>query len=209
MTSPAADPAGAIVFTDIVGFTELTDLHGDDAALALVDEQLAIVRHALPSGARIVKELGDGLMLWFDDAADAIETALHLQRHFTSACVGEMPLWVRIGMHWGTPKRRGDDIIGRDVNLASRVSDLAGAGEVVVTDRLIEAAGGSAAFHDVAFESLGSVFVKGFVDPVPVSLAASTGAGGPDLMLDREFDQDRGQPAGSDRTEDAACASAE
>ncbi len=169
MTPPAADSAGAIVFTDIVGFTELTDLHGDDAALALVDEQLSIVREALPTGARIVKELGDGLMLWFDDAAEAVLTALVLQRHFNAASVGEMPLWVRIGMHWGTPRRRGDDIIGRDVNLASRVSDLAGAGEVLVTDHLISAAGGETAFDDVLFDSLGSVFVKGVADPVPVS----------------------------------------
>ncbi len=205
MIVPAGDPAGAIVFTDIVGFTELTDLHGDDAALALVDEQLTIVRHALPSRARIVKELGDGLMLWFDDATDAIVTALHLQQHFTSACVDEMPLWVRIGIHWGAPKRRGDDIIGRDVNLASRVSDLAGAGEVVVTDRVIEAAGGPEAFHDVGFDSLGSVFVKGFVDPVPVSLASSVDVAG----FERVGGQDRERPERSDRNESVACASAD
>jgi class 3 adenylate cyclase len=76
-------------------------------------------------------------------------------------------------MHWGTPRRRGDDIIGRDVNLASRVSDLAGAGEVLVTDHLIAAAGGEAAFEGVVFDSLGSVFVKGVADAVPVSSATS------------------------------------
>jgi class 3 adenylate cyclase len=61
MTSPGADPAGAIVFTDIVGFTELTDLQGDDVALAVVERQVELVRQVLPPRARIVKELGDGL----------------------------------------------------------------------------------------------------------------------------------------------------
>ena len=60
---------GAIVFTDIVGFTALTDMHGDDVALALLERQERMVRAALPASARVVKELGDGLLLWFDDPA--------------------------------------------------------------------------------------------------------------------------------------------
>ncbi|HUI48231.1 MAG TPA: adenylate/guanylate cyclase domain-containing protein, partial [Acidimicrobiia bacterium] len=56
---------GAIVFTDIVGFTALTDAHGDDLALALLERQEQMVRAALPEAARVVKELGDGLLLWF------------------------------------------------------------------------------------------------------------------------------------------------
>ena len=47
---------GAIVFTDIVGFTALTDMHGDDVALALLERQEAMVRAALPAAARVVKE---------------------------------------------------------------------------------------------------------------------------------------------------------
>jgi class 3 adenylate cyclase len=75
MSSPGADPAGAIVFTDIVGFTELTDVHGDDLAIAVVERQLELVREVLPERARIVKELGDGLLLWFDDPVEAVDAA--------------------------------------------------------------------------------------------------------------------------------------
>ena len=73
---------GAIVFTDIVGFTQLTDEHGDDLALALLERQEKMVRAALPERARVVKELGDGLLLWFDDPCEAIDTCLRLQRVF-------------------------------------------------------------------------------------------------------------------------------
>jgi adenylate cyclase len=157
---------GAIVFTDIVGFTQLTDAEGDDAALAVLERQDEIVRSLLPQGARIVKELGDGLLLWFDDACRAFETCLALQRRFAcEVTANDMPLWVRIGMHWGCPKRRGDDIVGGAVNLASRITNLAGPGEVLCSDVTARAAG---ALEGVRFEPLGPVFVKGIADPVPL-----------------------------------------
>lgn len=163
---------GAIVFTDIVGFTELTDLHGDDAALALVERQTALARAALPSSGRIVKELGDGLLLWFDDPVAALCTALDLQDHLAgSARDDDLPLWVRIGIHWGTPRRRGDDVIGRDVNLASRVMDLAGPGEVLCTGALVDAVGGPRAVLGVTIDFVGATYVKGLADPVPVHRA--------------------------------------
>ncbi|MEK7425149.1 MAG: hypothetical protein AAB131_15065, partial [Actinomycetota bacterium] len=76
----SAEASGAIVFTDIVGFTELTELHGDDVALKLVDAHDVVVRSLLGPGSRVVKELGDGMLLWFDRALDAISASLELQR---------------------------------------------------------------------------------------------------------------------------------
>lgn len=158
---------GAIVFTDIVGFTQLTDEHGDDAAVALLELQDAVVHAALPADSRIVKELGDGLLLWFSDARAAVETSLDLQRRFAnqSATGDGIPLWVRIGLHWGTPRRRGDDIIGRDVNVTSRIAALAGPGEVLCTSAAADAAG---AIDGVTFLPLGPVFVKGIIEPIPL-----------------------------------------
>jgi adenylate cyclase len=160
---------GAIVFTDIVGFTELTDAHGDDVALALLERQEELVRDSLPENARVVKELGDGLLLWFDDACDALYTSLALQRRFERESAEPLPLWVRIGMHWGSPRRRGDDIIGRDVNLAARIVDLAGPGEVLCSEALAEEVG---PLEGVEYEPLGPVFVRGFAEPVPLMRAA-------------------------------------
>lgn len=155
---------GAIVFTDIVGFTQLTDQHGDDAAIALLEVQDAVVHAALPANSRVVKELGDGLLLWFAEARAAVETSLELQSRFAQqSTTGGIPLWVRIGLHWGNPRRRGDDIIGRDVNLTSRIAALAGPGEVLCTGAAADAAG---PISGVTFVPLGPVFVKGIVEPI-------------------------------------------
>jgi adenylate cyclase len=156
--------SGAIVFTDIVGFTKLTDTHGDDVALALLERQEKLVRDALPECSRVVKELGDGLLLWFDDPRAAIDTCLRLHRLFDEDD-DDIPLWVRMGMHWGTPRRRGDDIVGHDVNLAARIGELAGPGELLCSESTIDAAG---EIDGVVFEPLGPVFVRGIADPVPI-----------------------------------------
>jgi adenylate cyclase len=156
--------SGAIVFTDIVGFTKLTDTHGDDVALALLERQEKLVRDALPECSRVVKELGDGLLLWFDDPRAAIDTCLRLHRLFDEDD-DDIPLWVRMGMHWGTPRRRGDDIVGHDVNLAARIVELAGPGELLCSESTIDAAG---EIDGVVFEPLGPVFVRGIADPVPI-----------------------------------------
>lgn len=163
--------AGTIVFTDIVGFTQLTDEHGDDLALTLLERQEQLVRRTLPATARVVKELGDGLLLWFDEAGAAIATCLILQQAFEDESEGDMPMWVRIGMHWGCPRARGDDIVGRDVNLAARISELAAPGEVLCSEATAEQAGD---LPGVEFEPLGSVFVRGIADAVPLVRAIST-----------------------------------
>jgi adenylate cyclase len=162
---PVTTVSGTIVFTDIVGFTQLTDEHGDDIALTLLERQEVLVRRALPSGGRVVKELGDGLLLWFDDPCDAITTALELQRSFEDESDDDLPMWVRIGMHFGYPRARGDDIVGRDVNLASRITDLAAPGEVLCSEATATEAGD---LPGVGFEPLGPVFVRGIAEPVPL-----------------------------------------
>ena len=93
---------GVVAFTDIVGFTQFTAERGDAEALALLDRQDAVVRETLPGDARVVKALGDGLLLWFPDAVAGLGACLDLCRRFEDDAT-EMPLWVRIGMHWGCP----------------------------------------------------------------------------------------------------------
>jgi adenylate cyclase len=165
---PVTTVSGTIVFTDIVGFTQLTDEHGDDVALTLLERQEELVRRSLPGGGRIVKELGDGLLLWFDEPGVAILTALTLQRAFENESEDDLPMWVRIGMHFGCPRARGDDIVGRDVNLASRITDLAAPGEVLCSEATADEAGD---LPGVAFEPLGPVFVKGIAEPIPLMRA--------------------------------------
>jgi adenylate cyclase len=160
----ASGSSGAIAFTDIVGFTQFTAERGDDDALRLLNLQDQLVRTALPSDARIVKELGDGLLLWFPSVPDAIETCLSMRDDFERAATEDTPLWVRMGMHWGCPTARGDDLVGHDVNLAARIVDVAGPGELLVSEDVREQVGGQRA--DLQFEELGPVVMKGIPRPV-------------------------------------------
>jgi adenylate cyclase len=156
---------GAIMFTDIVGFTEYTALQGDDEAVRLLATQERLVYGALPTGARVVKEIGDGLLMWFPDSASALRTAFELNRSFDRHVqAGGVPLWVRMGMHHGTARRRGDDLVGHDVNLAARIVDVAGPGEVVLSEATKSDIGDRV--PDASFDELGPVVMKGIPDPV-------------------------------------------
>jgi adenylate cyclase len=158
-----ASVTGAVVFTDLVGFTEFTAASGDDAAVHLLALQDDIVERLLPSDARIVKELGDGLMLFFARACDAVGTMLGVLDAFAAAGDrDEMPLWVRVGAHWGCPTVRGTDLVGHDANVAARVSDVAAPGELLVSQALVEAD----PHTGVTFDELGPVMMKGLPEPV-------------------------------------------
>jgi len=158
---------GTVMFTDIVGFTEFTALRGDVEALSLLALQERIVSDELTDDARIVKQLGDGLMLWFGDPCEAIRTGLRLQERFEEESMNiDAPLWVRIGVHAGRQTRRGSDLLGHDVNVASRIMSLANSGEVLASEATVERANGG--LEDVEFEQLGPVVMKGI--PTPINL---------------------------------------
>ncbi len=173
MTTSAPEE-GAVAFSDLVAFTAFTDVAGDALALAVVDELDGIVADSLPDGSRLIKSLGDGHLLWFPSAAVAVMAALRIQSLVRARRLGgEIPLWLRIGIHWGHPTWRGDDILGRDVNIAARVVDAAGAGEVVVTGEAKRAA--TDRLDDpVDFVEIGPTMMKGLKDPIWLYRAEST-----------------------------------
>jgi adenylate cyclase len=156
---------GAVVFTDIVGFTAFTAERGDDEALGLLAEQERVVTDVLPEGARLVKELGDGLMLWFPDAGPAISTCVRLQEHIERAQTDSpFPLWLRMGAHWGQQSTRRDDLVGHDVNVAARIVEMAGPREVLVSEATWKEAGASV--DGVVFSEIGPALMKGLPEPV-------------------------------------------
>ena len=161
-----ATRTGAVLFTDLVGFTEFTDARGDAAAVEVLDEQSTIARDALAGGVgQVVKELGDGLMLWFDHATQGLRAAGDILRAIeTARSERGFPLSLRMGMHCGEVVERGADFVGQTVNIASRIADLAGPGELLVSEQVVDAVGGQ--FPTAVFRPVGPTRVKGVTAPV-------------------------------------------
>lgn len=157
--------AAAIVFTDLVGFTAYTDAHGDRAAVEVLDRQSSIVEAGLAGRGRVVKELGDGLMLWFESGSGGVEAACDILAAVSSARdATDFPLAVRMGMHVGAVVERGDDFVGQTVNIAARVADLAGPGELLVTEQVVRSLDGTGRIG--AFRAVGPTRVKGVGSPI-------------------------------------------
>ena len=160
-----ATRTGAVLFTDLVGFTEFTDVRGDRAAVEVLDRQSSLVHDELAGQGRIVKELGDGLMLWFGDARVGLTVACNILASVSAARDrNEFPLAVRMGMHVGEVIERGADFVGRTVNIASRVADLAGPGELLVTEQVVRSLEGNG--ETAAFRPVGPTRVKGVSAPI-------------------------------------------
>jgi adenylate cyclase len=167
VTGTGAEVEGAIAFTDLVGFTEFTATRGDGEALAVLRAQDHIVSAALPDGARIVKELGDGLLIFLPDSDAAVRACIAILFGFEVAAeADEMPLWVRAGLHWGRPSRRGEDLIGHDVNVAARIVDVAAPGELLCSGSMRDVSHRAGTGAEVEFVELGPVMMKGIPDPI-------------------------------------------
>ena len=127
----------SFLFADLVGFTALAELHGDDAAAdAAIRFADAAARLAKDHGARVVKSLGDAVLIHAHDAAEALRLGIRLHSDLDS---GLPP--VHAGAHTGRAVQRGGDWFGAAVNLAARVSDAARGGELLVTEAMVAAAG--------------------------------------------------------------------
>jgi adenylate cyclase len=147
----------AIAFADLAGYTRFTEEEGEEEALSFVERFIDTVAETLPDDARVVKTIGDEVMIVGQDVQAMTDWAVGFQRLFR-----ERPP-PRIGVHQGPTIYRDGDYFGRDVNLASRVVARARGGEVLVTDRVMEAV---AKPQHLAFEDVGVVKLKGFSEPL-------------------------------------------
>src|ERR1044072_4407205 len=125
------DVQATFLFADIAGFTALTEAHGDEQAVKLVEEFAGVVQAELPSvGGEYVKTVGDALMLRVPDPADAIRLGLWITR---DAMKGHNAPAVGVGGTHGPAIARGGAYCGAPINVAARVSALAAGGELLVT----------------------------------------------------------------------------
>ena len=154
----------AIMFTDLVGSTQISSRDGDATSLALLGHHDRIVREALSShGGREVKHTGDGIFASFSHVSAAVACALEIQVGFGEPTNGDTDEGrLRIGISAGEPVSQHEDLFGAVVNLASRICGHASAGQVLVSSAVRELLVGK----PVSFVDRGPIALKGFDDPV-------------------------------------------
>jgi adenylate cyclase len=132
--SKLGDDRLAIVFTDLVGFSDWALEAGDDIALDLLRQVAGAIEPPVVSRrGEVVKRLGDGMMAVFSDADAAVAAVLDARERLDGVEVAGYRPRMRAGIHVGTPRRLADDYLGVDVNVAARVADAASAGELLVS----------------------------------------------------------------------------
>jgi adenylate cyclase len=149
----------AMSFLDLTGYTRLTEERGDEAAAAMAGRLLSFVQGSSQvHGGRPVKWLGDGVMCYFREPHGAIVSALDVVDGTDEA--GLPP--AHVGIDAGPIVQQEGDYFGRTVNMASRISSHARAGEVLVSQEAVDAAGGGG----VRYEPVGPVMLEGLDRPV-------------------------------------------
>jgi predicted ATPase/class 3 adenylate cyclase len=155
-----------ILFTDLVGSTELLARAGDEEAQRIFQAHHELLAGAAAAqGGEEVKWLGDGLMVAFGSAAGAVRAALAMQAASRRPVHGER-LAIRVGLNAGEALRDSDDYFGTAVVVARRLCDQAQAGQTLCSDLV---AGLLAGHSEFAFTALGKLELKGISQPVAAS----------------------------------------
>jgi class 3 adenylate cyclase/YHS domain-containing protein len=175
----ASGSAATFLFADIAGFTALTEAHGDEQAVQLVDEFATAVRAELPNiGGECVKAVGDALMLRVPDPGDAIRLGLWITRNAMS---GHQAPSVRVGGNYGAAVERDGDYFGTTINVAARVSALARGGELLVTGTTAALAPD---LDGVLYESRGRHDLRNIVEPVELFAVVRVDENADHLVVD-------------------------
>jgi adenylate cyclase len=156
----------AVCFVDLTGYTRLTEEQGDQAAAELAVALSELVQGAAQErGGRAVKWLGDGVMLYYPDPGEAVESALAMGRRIPEAGLPE----VHAGISSGPVVIQDGDYFGRTVNLASRLAGRAAAGQTLVTEDVAQ----TVQRPGIRFREMGPVELKGVMRPILIHEALS------------------------------------
>jgi adenylate cyclase len=163
---PGGPPA--IAFLDLTGYTTLTEERGDRAAADLAARLVELVSTvAHQYGGHLVKLLGDGVMFYFPDPAQAVLAGLELVERIPDQGLPR----ARMGVNSGPVVFQDGDYFGRTVNVAARITDYARPGEVLVSDSVATATTGP---HGVRYQPIGPIALKGVMTPVTLHAAVPT-----------------------------------
>lgn len=123
-----------VLFTDLVGFSSWAVAAGDDDALRLLRDMARVTEPAVAAHhGRVVKRLGDGVMAVFPAPQLAFDAVVAAQRGLGGIHVGGYRPQLRAGIHTGRPRALGGDYLGVDVNIAARLTEKAGPGEILLS----------------------------------------------------------------------------
>ena len=162
-----------ILFTDIVGSTELTQRLGDSGAMEVLRRHDDIVREALQAtGGREIKHTGDGIMASFTSASRAVQCAIEIQQRFEELAASgpDGAIQIRVGISAGEPVVDKGDLFGTAVQLAARLCSHADAGGILVSHAVRELCAGK----DLRFEVARELELRGFSEPVRAYPAVRT-----------------------------------
>jgi adenylate cyclase len=173
-TLPGARDLG-VAFVDLVGFTRLGEEIAPEDLGAVAERLFSITREVVEPPVRLVKTIGDAVMLTAREPSDLVDTALRLVAATDAeGADGTFPQ-VRVGLAYGPTVARGGDLFGRAVNLASRVTAVARSGSVLATREVRVAAADGVRWSEAPARRL-----KGVPEPVALYRARPLeGAPGP------------------------------
>ncbi len=154
----------AIVFVDIVGFTSYMDKDEAESRRILASTRELVYGASKRHNGRVLKEMGDGMLLMFDSVIDAARASLDMQD-------GHREFLLRIGIHIGDVYIEQDDVFGSGVNIASRLQDLANPGGICVS---VDVWNHVRNQQGLTGQSMGPMRLKGVTHPVEVYRMSAT-----------------------------------
>ena len=158
-----------VVFTDLHGSTAVFEALGNVRATEVITEITSeIGRHCVAAGGRLVKTLGDGVLVQFSDNSLAVKAVVELQRLYVKRLLrvpSDINMPVRIGLASGDVEVVAGDCYGDAVNVAARLCDLAGPNQIWANADALE---GIPEVQGTAFRPLGAIHIRGRAEPCTV-----------------------------------------
>jgi TolB-like protein/tetratricopeptide (TPR) repeat protein len=175
---------GAIMFTDVVGYSSAASLD-EERALMMLEEHRKLLQEVFPNyGGRVVKSTGDGFLVEFGSAVGAVNCAVEAQKRMTAFNVkqkSEEKVMVRIGIHVGDVVHSGADVLGDAVNVAARLEGLAEPGGICLSRQVVDQVERKVQYGMVR---LGTRDLKNIRYPVEVYMVnAQTGSSEPESFV--------------------------
>jgi adenylate cyclase len=181
---------GAIMFTDVVGYTSMSS-RDEASALGLLGRYRVLLKSLFPRyEGRVVKTMGDGFLVEFASAVEAVNCAVEIQKQMgrlNASLLNERKILVRIGIHVGDVVHSGDDVLGDAVNIASRVEPLAPPGGICITRQVVDHVEGKINW---SLNSVGTKELKNLPNPVEIYTVGDE-ASGQEIESGRHTDRRR------------------